>query len=96
MAPGSLISIFAELRHGAKVNAADLLTRTTGACAMNFLKQKALEGEIETIAEEVHQQYLLSFQPPPGEPGRFHAIRVEVKGRPELEARTRTGYWSVQ
>ncbi len=96
MAPGSLISIFAELRHGAKVNAADLLTRTTGARAMNFLKQKALEGAIETIAEEVHQQYLLSFQPPPGEPGRFHAIRVEVKDRPELEARTRTGYWSVQ
>jgi hypothetical protein len=75
MAPGSLFNIFTELKQRSKVDDADLLSRTTGARAINFLKQQALEGAIEAIAKEVHQQYLLSFQPDSGEPGLFHAIR---------------------
>src|SRR5207248_1238871 len=31
-----------------------------------------------------------------GEPGKFHAIRVAVKNRPELQAKTREGYWALQ
>lgn len=95
-APGSLLSVFTELGHLAKVNAADLLSRTTGARSINFLKQSALEEAIGAIGEEVHRNYILTFQPAPGTPGQFHSIRVEVKGKPELRARTRTGYWTVQ
>ena len=47
------------------------------------------------MGEEVHRQYILSFEPKGGEPGKFHAIRVTVKGRPELEAKTREGYWAL-
>jgi hypothetical protein len=38
----------------------------------------------------------VSFQPPPATEAGFHTIRVVVKGRPELNVRTRAGYWSVQ
>jgi hypothetical protein len=48
------------------------------------------------MSEEVHRQYILSFEPKGGEPGEFHAIRVVVKNRPELQVKTRQGYWVVQ
>jgi hypothetical protein len=38
----------------------------------------------------------VTFQPKTDESGLFHPLRAVVKGRPELQARTRSGYWSVQ
>ena len=92
---GSLLTIFTELKQRAKVNVADLLSRTSGGRTLGFLKQGALEQAIEAIGEEVHKQYILTFQPAPSVPGQFHSIRVEVKGRPDLRVRTRAGYWTI-
>ena len=49
---------------------------------MSFLKKHALEQAIQLVGEEVHRQYILTFEPKVGEPGKFHAVRVEVKDRP--------------
>jgi len=76
-----------------KPDLSSLFTRTTGGRSLNFLKKSALEHAIQLVSEEVHRQYILSFQPQGGQPGTFHAIRVEVKTRPELHAKTRAGYW---
>jgi hypothetical protein len=72
-----------------------LFTTVTGGRTINFLKKNALEQAIQLIGEEVHRQYILSFEPKGGEPGKFHAVRVTVKDRPELQAKTRAGYWAV-
>lgn len=96
MAPGSLINIFTELAHKSKVDAAALLTKTTGGRTFKFLKQSGLESAIEAVGEEVHRQYIVNFQPKPDAAGRFHTIRVEVQGRPDLHVRAREGYWSVE
>jgi VWFA-related protein len=96
MAPGSLIQIFTELAHKQKVNAAELLTRTTGGRTFSFLKQSGLESAIQAVGAEVHRQYIVNFQPKPDVAGVFHRIRVEVRGRPELQVRAREGYWSVE
>ena len=96
MAPGSLIQIFTELAHKSKVNAAELLTRTTGGRTFSFLKQSGLESAIEAVGAEVHRQYIVNFQPKPDAAGVLHRIRVEVRGRPELRVRAREGYWSVE
>jgi VWFA-related protein len=92
----SIILALAETYHLSKPEASELFTKATGARTMNFLKRNALEQAIQAIAAEVHRQYIVSFQPPPGPAGQFHAIRIEVKGHPELTARTRAGYWPVQ
>jgi VWFA-related protein len=94
-APGSLLSIFTELGHRSKPDAADQLSSTTGGRAIGFLKKDALEEAVRAIGAEVHRQYILSFQPAPAKPGQFHSIRVAVKDRPDLKARTRAGYWTV-
>jgi len=96
MAPGSLIQIFTELAHKQQVNAAELLTRTTGGRTFSFLKQSGLESAIQAVGAEVHRQYIVNFQPKLDVAGVFHRIRVEVRGRPELQVRAREGYWSVE
>jgi hypothetical protein len=73
-----------------------LFTKTTGGRTLNFLKKNALEQAIQLVGEEVHRQYILTFEPKAGEPGKFHGIRVAVKNRPDLHAKTREGYWALQ
>jgi hypothetical protein len=79
-----------------KPDLSHLFTSVTGGRELAFLKKSALEHAIQLVSEEVHRQYILSFQPKGGEPGTFHTIRVTVNGRPELRAKTRDGYWSLQ
>jgi len=93
---GSLLSVFTELGHQTKADAAGKLTNVTGGRVVHYLKKDSLEEAIQAIGAEIHRQYLVSFQPQPSAAGQYHAIRIEVKGRPELNARTRAGYWTVQ
>ena len=73
-----------------------LFTKTTGGRSIGFFKKNGLEEAIQAVGEEVHRQYILSFQPKGSEARQFRAIRAEVKNRPKLEVRTREGYWSLQ
>ena len=94
--PMDLLAPLYSLAHLKQPNLADLFSRTTGARAIGFVKKSALEQAIQEIGGEVHRQYILSYQPPPAEPGEFRSIRVEVRGRPDLNAKTRAGYWAVR
>jgi len=93
---GGLLAPFFALAHLTQPNLADLFSRTTGARTIGFLKKSGLEQAIQEIGEEVHRQYIVSYQPPAAEPGEFRSIRVEVRGRPDLRVRTREGYWAVR
>ena len=96
LGPGGLIYALGELIRLHQPDLSNLFTSTTGGRALSFLKKHALEQAIQLVGEEVHRQYILSFEPKGGEPGKFHAVRVEVKDRPELQAKTREGYWAVE
>ena len=94
--PGSYLYAIGELIRLQQPDLSNLFTATTGGRSLGFLKKNALEQAIQMVGEEVHRQYILSFEPNDGEPGSFHNIRVAVKDRPELRAKTREGYWAVQ
>jgi VWFA-related protein len=96
LVPGSLLTGITELVHKSKVDVATLLSSTTGGRTFSFLRQDGLENAIQAVGQEVHRQYIVTFAPKPDEAGRFHSLRAEVRGRPELHVRTRAGYWSVQ
>ena len=96
LGPGGPMYAIGELVRLHQPDLASLFTRTTGGRTLNFLKKNALEQAIQLVSAEVHRQYILSFQPKGGEPGKFHTIRVAVKDRPDLQAKTRDGYWALQ
>jgi VWFA-related protein len=93
--PGGLKYGLGELIRLHKPDLSGLFTRITGGRSLNFLKKSTLEHAIELVSEEVHRQYILSFEPRGGQAGTFHSIRVAVKNRPELRAKTRDGYWTL-
>ncbi|HKA01612.1 MAG TPA: hypothetical protein VKE70_34100, partial [Candidatus Solibacter sp.] len=68
----------------------------TSGRTFSFVKQSGRESAIQAVGREVHRQYIVTFQPKPDQAGVFHPLRGEVKGRAELQARTRSGYWSVE
>ena len=93
--PSSPIYAIGELIRLHKPDLSTLFTKTTGGQAVGFLKKNGLEQAIQLVSQEVHRQYILSFEPKGGEAGKFHAIRVVVKDRPELQAKTRAGYFAL-
>jgi VWFA-related protein len=95
LGPGGYIYAMGELIRLHQPDLSRLFTGATGGRTLDFLKKKALEQAIQLVGEEVHRQYILSFEPKGGEPGKFHTIRVAVKNRPELQVKTREGYWAL-
>ena len=95
LGPGGFVYGLGELFRLRQPDLSALFTRSTGGRTMSFLRKDALERAIQLIGEEVHRQYILSFEPKGGAPGKFHAIRVVVKDRSELQVKTREGYWAL-
>jgi VWFA-related protein len=93
--PGGPLYALGELVRLHQPDLSTLFTNVTGGRTMSFLKKNALEEAIQLVGEEVHRQYILSFEAKSSDPGTFHAIRVAVKDRPELRAKTRQGYWPL-
>jgi VWFA-related protein len=91
----NLIAVFGEMRALAKTNIAEAFAKYTGGRRVSFLKQKGLEEVIESLGEEIHNQYLISFTPPHSDAEEFHQIRVTVRNRSDVIVRTRAGYWPV-
>jgi VWFA-related protein len=96
LGPGGYLYGIRELVRLHKPDLSHLFTNSTGGRELPFLKKSALEHAIQLVSEEVHRQYILSFEPKGGQPGTFHAIRVEAKNRPQLRVKTRDGYWALQ
>jgi VWFA-related protein len=91
----NIIGALQELAHLHAPDIAALFSRVTGAHTLNFLKKSGLEEEIHAMGEEIHRQYIATFQPPRSEAGLFHTIRVEAKAHPEWQVKTREGYWAI-
>ena len=93
---GNYIPVFVDIFKAVKSlfvdDTLDVFTRFTGGKEYGFVSERSLEKAVQGISEELHSQYMLSYSPNnPGE-GGFHEIRVVVN-RPNLEVRTRPGYW---
>ena len=74
-------------------NAASALATLSGEY-LNFSTRKDFDQALGHLANQVHNFYLLSFQPQgPPAPG-YHAIRVTVPGMPDALVRSRSTYWS--
>jgi VWFA-related protein len=93
---GNYVPMFVDIFKAAKSIFVEepvvVFTRFTGGKEYPFVSEKSLERAITGISQELHSQYLLSYTPNNPTEGGFHEIRVTVN-RPQLEIRTRPGYW---
>jgi VWFA-related protein len=93
---GNYIPVFIDIFKAVKSifvdDTLDVFTRFTGGREYSFIGEKSLDKAINGISDELHSQYLLSYSPNNPTEGGFHDIKVIVN-RPNLEVRTRPGYW---
>jgi VWFA-related protein len=93
---GNYIPVFVDIFKAVKSvfvdDTLDVYTRFTGGREYSFIGEKSLEKALSGISDELHSQYLLSYSPNNQTTGGFHEIKVIVN-RPNLEVRTRPGYW---
>jgi VWFA-related protein len=94
--PGGGIYAIGELARLHLPDLSGVFADSTGGRTLSFVKKDALENAIQLISQEVHRQYILTFEPKTNEAGAFHRIRVTVKNRPALHVTTRLGYWAIQ
>ena len=89
-----MVELFKDAKAIFKDNPVELFTKGTGGTEYSFYKQKGLEEAIQKIGEELHSQYLISYNPNDKEEGGFHTIAVSVTGRSDVaKIVTRPGYW---
>ncbi len=91
----NFVPLFVEIFRGVKAifvdNPVEVFTKYTGGREIPFVGQKALETAVAEVGREVHNQYLIAYNPDNKMEGGFHTIRVEVAGN--YNVRTRPGYW---
>ena len=75
-------------------NTAAELASLSGGEYMSFVTQKGFEQALQRIANQVHNYYLLSFQPASSSKLGLHSVRVSVSGYPDAVIQTRKSYWS--
>ncbi len=95
--PGGGADLLAPLRMAIaalRKNAAAAIPQMTGGQYLRFNHGKQLDSEIGMLANQVHNRYILSFQPSDPKPG-MHQLTVELN--PSLTARVlaRTSYWAA-
>ncbi|MBM3726829.1 MAG: VWA domain-containing protein [Acidobacteria bacterium] len=93
---GNFAPLFTEVFTGLKAifvsNPQELFTRYTGGSEHSFVGLKGFEEAVGAIGEELHSQYLLSYNPSNKLEGGFHRVQVIVN-RPGLKVKARAGYW---
>jgi VWFA-related protein len=94
----NFVPMFVEIFKGVKAifvdSSSEVFTRYTGGKEFSFVSQRALEDAVAAIGREIHNQYLISYNPNNKAEGGFHTIEVTVKRR-GLDVRTRPGYWAA-
>jgi hypothetical protein len=73
-------------------NPIEVYTQYTGGKEIGFVSQQDLERAAASIGREIHNQYVITYNPNNKHEGGLHHIRVDVT-QPGLEVRTRRGYW---
>lgn len=67
----------------------------TGGVAFFPFEAKDLNQSFENIANELRHQYNLFYRPEPlNNDGKYHEVRIKIKGRKDLVVRARRGYYA--
>jgi VWFA-related protein len=93
-----IVEIFRQAKSIFVKNPAEVFARYTGGKEFSFARQRGLERAIGLIGEELHSQYILSYNPNNKMEGGFHEIEVQVLSsmggvRRDFTVVTRAGYW---
>ena len=83
---------FIAAKDGLKRNVPESVAQLTGGEYFAFTNAATLKRSLLTVSNDVPNYYLLSFRPESPSAG-LHTLELTLKGRPELQVRSRNTYW---
>jgi VWFA-related protein len=83
---------FLAARGALRTNTAESIAQLTGGEFFHFHDAKDLKAGLIAVSNDVPNFYVLSFRPTSLAPG-LHALRLEIKDRPQLAVKYRSEYW---
>ncbi len=95
---GGSADLLAPLRmaiQAVRRNTAAAIPKMTGGRYLRFNHGKQFDAELGQLANQVHNRYVLSFQPPDPAPG-FHQLRVTLSRPLQARVLARTNYWAAR
>ncbi len=85
-----------EIYKGVKLifvaNPTTVFAKGTGGREFYFIRGKGLEDAVQRIGQEIHSQYIITYQPNNTDENGFHELDVRLD-RPDFIAKTRPGYY---
>jgi VWFA-related protein len=88
-----LIEIYRDAKAIFKRNPVEVFTLGTGGTQFSFYRHNGLEDAIQRIGEQLHSEYLLSYNPDNKLEAGFHQISVYVSSPQAKRIQVRPGYW---
>lgn len=88
-----MVEIFRDVKHIFQVAPSTAFTKGTGGEQFPFATSHGLEQAITRIGDEIHSQYLITYNPNNKGEGGFHRIDVEVVGGGLYKCETKPGYF---
>jgi VWFA-related protein len=83
---------FLAARNALRTNTAESIAQLTGGEFFHFHDANDLKAGLIAASNDVPNYYVLSFRPTSLSPG-LHALRLEIKDRPQLVIKSRREYW---
>jgi VWFA-related protein len=77
-----------------KKNSAAAIPHMTGGEYLRFNSGKQLDRQISMLANQVHNRYMITFQPSDQRPG-LHVLKVELRQPIDVKVLARASYWAT-
>ena len=77
-----------------KKNSAAAIPHMTGGQYLRFNSGKQLDRQIAMLANQVHNRYMITFQPSDLTPG-LHVLKVSLRQPLDVKVLARTSYWAT-
>jgi len=88
-----LIEIYQDAKAIFKRNPVEVFSNGTGGSQFSYYRRNGLEEAIQRVGEQLHSEYLISYNPNNKLEGGFHQISVYVNSPLAKRIQVRPGYW---
>lgn len=93
---GGLLKAITETARLGKVNTVEQLISATGGQRFGFATKNKLEEALTRLSADVHNRYLLTFQPNEDRSGVFHSLTLKIRNHADATVHVRSGYWPAE
>ena len=88
-----LLEIYRDAKAIFKTNPVHLFAKGTGGTEYSYYRGHGLEQAVQDIAEQLHNEYMISYRPNNLDEGGFHQITLAIDSTRAKRYQARPGYW---